>query len=52
MLKTWVTEAGKLVNRIEDAKTERLLREAAGGQPCAVQARASLVFNGSCSLSA
>ena len=26
-------EAGKLVNRIEDAKTERLLREAAGGQP-------------------
>jgi hypothetical protein len=26
-------EAGKLVNRIEDAKTERLLREAGGGQP-------------------
>jgi hypothetical protein len=26
-------EAGKLVNRIEDAKTERLLRESVGGQP-------------------
>jgi hypothetical protein len=26
-------EAGKLVNRIEDAKTERLLMDAAKGQP-------------------